>query len=92
MFPHLAMHLATNVDRMLTYLLLYHETAVANLLEVSTERLDGRYHSLQLGLYNAVTSPPTFSFHWRRLWFSTRLQWGTLCKRDFVCVCRASFC
>ncbi|MEW5307426.1 MAG: hypothetical protein WDW36_009824 [Sanguina aurantia] len=35
LFPHLAMHLATNVDRMLTYLLLYHETAVANLLEVT---------------------------------------------------------
>ena len=32
--PHLAKHLAQKVDTVLTYLLLYHELGVVNLLEV----------------------------------------------------------
>lgn len=34
-FPHLKAHLATKVDPVIAYLVLYHEAAVANLLEVT---------------------------------------------------------
>ena len=34
MFPLLKQHLAHNVDQVVAYLLLFHESAVANLLEV----------------------------------------------------------
>ncbi len=34
--PHLKEHLAANVSSVVTYLVLFHEVAIANLLEVGT--------------------------------------------------------
>jgi hypothetical protein len=40
-YPLLRQHLADNVDQVVAYLLLYHESAVANLLEVGRRALCG---------------------------------------------------